>query len=297
MPQKDWWDKLDIILKPVGGLITAMAIALLGFYGSSYLETWKEYETKSRMLAEILSRREAAENDLRKDMFQAIMQSFFDPRSSRLEAQVISLELLTYNFHESIDISPLYKYLLERINNSADANRQVYVRRLSNAAREIKTKQMLILESVGARSDMEVNLEQMAKDPDFVPRQEFEMAVDGVRRLFMVAIPEADQDTGELRVELGIRTLQEPGVKPQPGAVPEEVHASFWVGMFSFPTIDNTRLSHDQRCSVILKGFSPRRAYLTVLFFPGSYSSLKEKPYYEEVLNKLLGAAREGRIR
>ncbi len=88
MADKDRWDKLDIIMKPVGGLINAIANGLMGFFGSSYLETWKEYETKSRMLADILSRRETAENDLRKDMFQSIMQSFFDPKSSRLEAQV-----------------------------------------------------------------------------------------------------------------------------------------------------------------------------------------------------------------
>lgn len=296
MADKDWWDKLDIVMKPVGGLITAIAIGLLGFFGSSYLETWKEYETKSRMLADILSRREAAENDLRKDMFQSIMQSFFDPKSSRLEAQVISLELLTYNFHESLDISPLYKYLLRRIRNSEDSNRQEYIKRLGDAAREIKTKQMLILESVGARADMEVNLEQMTKDPDFIPRQEFDLKVGDVRRLFMIAIPEMDVPGGELRIELGIRTLQEPGKKSQE-VQPEEVHASFWVGQFAFPTIDNTRLSHDQRCAVILKGITPRRAYVSVLYFPGSYSSLKEKPYYQEVLNNLLGASREGKIR
>lgn len=295
MAEKDWWDKLDIIMKPVGGLITAIAIGLLGFYGSSYLETWKEYETKSRMLADILSRREAAENDLRKDMFQSIMQSFFDPRSSRLEAQVISLELLTYNFHESLDISPLYKYLLRRIRDSEDPNRQEYIKRLGDAAREIKTKQMLILESVGARADMEVNLEQMAKDPDFVPRQEFDLEVEDVKRQFIVAVPEMDLKGGELRIELGIRTLQEPGRKA--GAAPDEVHASFWVGLFAFPTIDNTRLAHDQRCAVILKGMTPRRAYVSVLYFPGSYSSLKEKPYYQEVLNNLLGAAREGKVK
>jgi len=296
MADKDWWDKLDIVMKPVGGLITAIAIGLLGFFGSSYLETWKEYETKSRMLADILSRREAAENDLRKDMFQSIMQSFFDPKSSRLEAQVISLELLTYNFHESLDISPLYKYLLRRIRNSEDSNRQEYIKRLGDAAREIKTKQMLILESVGARADMEVNLEQMTKDPDFIPRQEFDLKVGDVRRLFMIAVPEMDVPGGELRIELGIRTLQEPG-KKSADVPPDEVHASFWVGQFAFPTIDNTRLSHDQRCAVILKGITPRRAYVSVLYFPGSYSSLKEKPYYQEVLNNLLGASREGKIR
>jgi hypothetical protein len=53
--------------------------------------------------------------------------------------------------------------------------------------------------------------------------------------------------------------------------------------------IDNTRLSHDQRCAVVLNEFDPvsKFAEATVVYFPGDRASLKEKPYYDEVLHTL----------
>ena len=37
-PRRDIWDKLQIILQPVGGLFTALAIALLGILSSQFLD-------------------------------------------------------------------------------------------------------------------------------------------------------------------------------------------------------------------------------------------------------------------
>ncbi|MBI3988141.1 MAG: hypothetical protein HY347_00845, partial [candidate division NC10 bacterium] len=64
--------------------------------------------------------------------------------------------------------------------------------------------------------------------------------------------------------------------------------AEFWVGFFDFPMIDNTRLSHDQRCAIVLTAFGGSSADITAIYFPGSYASLKEKPYYQEVVQNLL---------
>jgi hypothetical protein len=52
--------------------------------------------------------------------------------------------------------------------------------------------------------------------------------------------------------------------------------------------IDNTRLANDQRCSVVLNAFEDNSADVTLVYFPGSYASLKEKPYYQEVVQKLM---------
>jgi hypothetical protein len=51
--------------------------------------------------------------------------------------------------------------------------------------------------------------------------------------------------------------------------------------------IDNTRLPHDQRAAIVLNAFEDGAADITLTFFPGSYASLKEKPYFQEVLQNL----------
>jgi hypothetical protein len=70
--------------------------------------------------------------------------------------------------------------------------------------------------------------------------------------------------------------------------------SEFWIGHFDFPMIDNTRLPHDQRLAAVLNNFDAGlgTADVTVAYFPGKYASLREKPYYDEILAKLLAANR-----
>ena len=75
---KDFWDKLQIVLSPVGGLLTALAVASLGFIGSRTVERQQSSEAKLRLYSELMTRREESEATLRKEMFQSIIGSFFD---------------------------------------------------------------------------------------------------------------------------------------------------------------------------------------------------------------------------
>ncbi len=64
---------------------------------------------------------------------------------------------------------------------------------------------------------------------------------------------------------------------------------------FDFPMIDNTRLSRDQRAAVVMNKFVEGGADLTLVFFPGSYASLKEKVSYDEVVERLRVLSEPGR--
>jgi len=67
------------------------------------------------------------------------------------------------------------------------------------------------------------------------------------------------------------------------------VTQEFTIDYFQFPMIDNTRLSNDMRCAVVMRDFDfPNFIEVDILYFPGSHSSLKEKPYYDDVVKKLL---------
>ena len=57
--------------------------------------------------------------------------------------------------------------------------------------------------------------------------------------------------------------------------------------------IDHTRLSHDQRVAITLSNFEDGYANITLVYFPGSYAGLKEKPYYQEVVKELLKTAQD----
>ena len=287
--KKDVWDIVQALSGPLIGLFAAIAVALFGFFGTKYMEIWKEQETKSRLLADIMSRREAAENELRKDMFKPIIESFLKADPDDFEDQVTSLEVLTYNFHESIDLSPLYKRLHTRISQCRDAvRREQCLGRLREAAEVIKYKQIITLEPQGRKHDFTIeNVNLQTKTGSLVTEEE----LNGVKRSFEIFIDGFNPETKELKVRLYVTTVDEGG-EPVAGST---VESKFPLGLFAFPSIDNTRLTHDQRVAIVLKTIEPPAAVLTLIYFPGSYSSWKDKPFYDDLLAKLLQSTRTER--
>src|SRR5215207_9910973 len=125
--QKDLWDKLAIVFHPLNGLLTAVTVALLGYYTSNVLRSNEESNTKQRVYTELMSSREQAESGLRKDMFLSIIETFQRPEDLNLEAKMLNLELLTYNFHDSLNLKPLFAHMSRLIQDSKDSKVTNYV--------------------------------------------------------------------------------------------------------------------------------------------------------------------------
>ncbi len=295
LPRKrDFWEKCALLLQSSGGLLTAITVAIIGFIGSSYLkdreltesasrERMQAYETNVRIYTELMSRREESESALRKDMFVSIIQSFLRPGSSTLDERVLNLELLSYNFHESLNLKPLFVFLEKKIAASEDPQKKQYLDRLYKVATEISRKQMLVLEGAGQKTDRIIDLDSLKQNPGGIPLEDATLTLDGITRQFSIFVLSGDREAREISVRLEIKTP-----KDTLGNVDTSA-AEFRVGFFDFPMIDNTRLTHDQRAAVVLNAFEDGGADITLAFFPGSYASLKEKPYYQEVVQKLMG--------
>src|SRR5262249_44579648 len=73
-----------------------------------------------------------------------------------------------------------------------------------------------------------------------------------------------------------------------------EIDDTFVVGFFEFPLVDNNHLSKGQRCAIVLNEVDSREGFLkaSLAYCPASRASLKDKPYYDEVLEQL----REGQV-
>jgi len=284
---KDRWDRAQIILSPVGGLLTAIAVASLGFMGSRTMERQQNANERLRLYSELMTRREESEATLRKEMFQSIIGSFFEIQSASLETRLLKMELLAQNFHEALNLTPLFKHLRREIAVAqlAPGERREYVNRLSELAREVTRKQLIVLESGGRRYDWTLLLGDSLLDGSGAEQlPDAELTLDGVQRRFRLTLSRADTAARELRASLEVET------PPQPGVAAELVGrytAEFEIGFYSTPMIDNLRLSNDQRVAVVLTDMSRDGASLSLVYFPGSRASLREKPYYEEILQKL----------
>ena len=291
-PEKhDFWDKLAIILHPVGGLLTALAIALFGYFSSDYLNKRQAVETNMRLYSELMSRREESESALRKDMFVSIIGSFLKPVGGSLSSDVLNLELLAYNFHESLNLKPLFLDLKRRIakaqasagSAAAKAECVEYQDRLERVAREIARKQMIVLEGVGKKMDRTVDL---SGDPEGTSLEPAVLNLEGLQTTCSLDILGVDRKNREVQIGLTIET-------PDSTLGRQTKTATFTVSYFDFPMIDNTRLDKGQRCAVVLNSFSDQSADLTLVLFPGAYASLKEKPYFNEVIENVMSASKK----
>ena len=146
---------------------------------------------------------------------------------------------------------------------------------------------MIVLESGGQRFDWTVLMSDSLIDGTKTETlEDVELTLDNVKRRFRVTLYQVDTVSREIRLGLEIATPPQPDVSPtETGRFAVE----FSVGFFSTPMIDNTRLSNDQRVAMVLTNFNNAGAGLSLVYFPGSRASLREKPYYEEILRKLAG--------
>ena len=283
---KDIWDKLDIVFRPLNGLLTAVAVGLLGYYTSNVLRQRETRETNERIYTQLMSSREQAESALRKDMFVSIIQTFLRPGSASLEDRTLNLELLAYNFHESLNLKPLFLHLNKQVEASSDPSKAEYFTRLNSIARQVTTKDMVLLEQVGRKFSRSVEFDKVRANPGGLELDPESLTLDNMEREFMLSVLEVDPKRQELTMEMGVRTPKESPIVRR---------LTFHVGYFDFPMIDNTRLSRDQRCALVLDQFDDSSAELTLVYFPGSYASLKEKASYDEVVERLRLLSEPGR--
>jgi hypothetical protein len=284
---RDRWDKLGVLLAPVGGLLTAISVAFVGVEGSKVIDRRQAAETNARLYSELMSRREESESSLRKDMFVSIIQSFLQPQAGDLDTKVLNLELLAYNFHESLNLKPLFLDLQRRLRVSRDPERDDFRLRLNRVAREITARQLFALEGRGESFRRTVDLEEL----DRVGRTGLGLDgetinVGGMTCDTALRVLEVDRAQQQLRVRLEVRS-------PEGTSEVSDARATFDVGFFDFPMIDNTRLSNGLRCAVTLGAFSTASADLVITCFPGEYASLKDRLFYDEVIQKLHRTAAE----
>jgi len=286
--EKDFWDKAAIVLQPVGGLLAALAVAGLGFFGSQFIERRQSEETRARFTSELISKREEADSALRKDMFVSIIQSFLRADSTSIDDRLLKLELLAYNFHESLNLKPLFFQLEREAVKSGGAKGFELRDRLSKVAREVTRKEMVVLEEAGKAFERNVDFDDLARNPGGIPMEPAVLTLNKVERNFALVVKKVDVGRKEMQVRLEVKTRNE-----DTGEYRTD-DAEFWVGYYDFPMIDHVRLSRDQRFAVILRNFGGGSARIAAVYFPGAYASLKEKPYVQEMVKSLLQTNKTG---
>lgn len=278
--QRDRWDKAQVLLDPVGKVLTAVLVVALGYYGNRALES----DQKRRAFVELMSTREQADNNLRKDMFAKVIDQFIGQKAAGLEPRILNLELLTYNFHESIDLGPLLKqvYAESLTGDSTQTQR----RRLQRLAQDIVSREVDALQEAACTLQGEVRFDELEKSQvlTHVIRGPCPQTRELQAKWFNVDVMMDPRST-----KLGPKTAVDVvlSIRPSAGAQDQEKQVQFTVSPFEFPLIDNTRLDNRSRVSLVMSRVDDGGVTLLLVYFPGSRSSVKDRPYQNEVSKTL----------
>src|SRR6185369_15806719 len=109
-------------------LATPLTVAIVGLLASIYVNNKQSLEANQRAFAELISQREGADTNLRIEMFKTVLEGFLRQGTENVPDQILKLEILAYNFNESLDLGPLFQDVFRRVNATGanpgnDANR------------------------------------------------------------------------------------------------------------------------------------------------------------------------------
>ena len=126
-----------------------IVIAIIGYFFTLWQKQRDDIENNVRLYTQLVSQREQSDSQLRTEMFKAVIEKFISgAKTGDPHDLVLKLELLAYNFHESLDLAPLFKEvlrILEPPNSIVPEERKRLRKRLDAAAATIVFQQVSTL--------------------------------------------------------------------------------------------------------------------------------------------------------
>ena len=292
-------------VKAVGMPLTTVLVTLIGgAYFTDLAKSRESRESNDRLYAQLLTQREQSDALIRKDMFGVVISRFLaDPKTEDWSSRVLQLELLANNFHQSLDLAPLFKDLARRLpegNVSTQAQHAELKKRLDVTAGNLILKQVNSLARRGYVREQTVPLADWKAS---VGTPFIDVSIPRTRLApSMVYAPAGDKEQINFAVEVvGVDVAQrELEVRLRVDFPGDEwdVDRHFWVGQYDFPMLDNTQLPYGLRTSVVITEFFvpethvDREANSFVKFhlvvFPAAAASFKERQDYDDILLDML---------
>jgi len=246
-------------------------------------------EQKFQLYINLLSKREESDTAMRLGLFSSMIGTYMERDTKDIAQKLTQLELLSLNFHDSLNLNPLFWDFQRRIDQtSRGASRDALQEHLDRVATGVKERQAALLEVGAVRWNMDPDL-RLVDDGSSAQiqlqpwRGEFE-----VPRFDESGRPEQRQCRFRLEVHKKDPARRRVWVELIPLSC-EQKRVAFWVDFFDFPLSSFARISPFERIAVLLDNYDKRLQYaqLTLLYFPSSRSAAKDKPYIEDLVTQL----------
>ncbi len=259
-------DRFDLVIK----IVTAIGAVMTGIFLPLVFHISEEKNRESHLYIETMTQREKSDSDLRSKMFDSLIGSYFGKgMETNPEKQMLYLHLLTLNFQEFFDARPLFKDLHKTLTDEKKQERLLAI------AREETNRQVNMLTSPD-REPAEMVL-CVTDTEECHKAGTFNLKIKQGKLLPLdVRLKEVDSSSARVRISVPPQTF------------PFKT-AEFSVSFFDTPFMQNTKLADGTRFSFILKSVDTKSqiAEIEMITFPDAYMSLRDRPYFDEMLSRL----------
>jgi len=268
---RSWMETVAKLLPGIGAVIAGILIPLV-------IQTSGEKSRSHQLYAEIVSRREVSDTELRAKMFENLIKSFFgDGNGQQTNSQKLTLlRLLALNFHEFFNLEPLFDQLESELGTKEEKER------LREIAREIVSKQEAMLSQVEEGRVFIETVFEGEQNGIMVPSAE-KPAYREHRLGIKILEIEKSNDYAVVQVE------DIPEGRTDIGTI---VSIRFKLNYYDTPFIENTKLSNNVRFAITLQNIGiiedRKIVQMKVIFLPETYMSARDRPYLEEMLRQLI---------
>ena len=260
------------------------AICIVPLLFELFSHAHDERENQFRLYTELLSKREEADMNVRRGIFDKVFDKYLPPDTNDIDTRLVGLELMAANFHESVDISPLFWQLDRQVAKQRDdAVRKSDLKELERIASTVKARQIEGLEIAGRKTEISFDLElppeqQKNFSCDWrLPRVPGAPGEPPKGRHFDVGLIKGDLDGRRLQLQLSYSTHG------------DTKQILVWANLYDFPLMNFARISDEERVAIVLTRLDPdsKSATVTLVYYPSSRSGIKDKPYIDDVMSRL----------
>jgi hypothetical protein len=259
-----------------------------------------QVESRNRLYTELLHKREDADAAVRQAVFNKLMDRYLSPEPKDLDDKLVALELLAVNFHDSLNLSPLFWQIDRQITQLGNRASPLLREHLARVSQGVKDRQMSFLAPEDFAKALPVAL---AAVPSIALPTEGCIAIE--------ALSQADPSGSTLQVDASYRDSDGGGTQTlhrrrftvavdckdplqlRLRLIVSDAATSqrwiFWVDLYDFPLVTFTPLSRDERFALVLDRYDDGfgLAWLRLAYFPASRSGAKDKPHVADVMSRL----------
>jgi hypothetical protein len=320
-PKRDLWGKFESFAKIVAAVgVSIGSIAIPYIIGKT-----SEQSRRAQVYMQVMSEREKADTAIRQEMFKTLLANYlgrFEDNATENEEsfrkRIMFLDLLNLNFQEYLNARPLFEdvYLrLERAKKKGSGKEYETWRKLQEelfrVAKNLASSQAAMLTQSGLSRTFNltkgkavcIRLYSVENLVELTDKFEKEPLLDRKTESCSDASVQNSQrmDKGSPAIDVELEEVNEASVRVKVTPYQESfkngtlnfVQAlkpiKFEVSFFDLPYMDNTRLFDGSRFALLLSHVDKKEeaAEINAIIFKGEFMSLRDRPFFEEMLQKL----------